>query len=96
MSICNCIHASKKPETTANVAGVMSGLVKFAKVLTYQLKDNDVNHIMDIADFYRLHPELCVSDITSISLSQSITSFYRWQESSGEDNRVWSRDDEEH
>ena len=53
----------------------MAGLVKFAKVLTYQLyfhnlynfyrRDNDLNHIMDIAEFYKLHPELCVSDITS-------------------------------
>lgn len=38
--------------------------MRVANLLTYQLKDNDINHIMDIAEFYEKHENLCVQDIT--------------------------------
>lgn len=66
ISVCNSVMLLKKPENQSNVAaGVVSNLMRFAKVLTYQLKDNDVNHVIDLANFYKSHPDLCVSDITS-------------------------------
>lgn len=67
MSICNCILVSKKPEAERhNVAqGILSGFKKMTQVLTYQLKDSDINHLMDIAKFFKDHSELCVSDITN-------------------------------
>jgi len=61
-------------------SGVVSNLKHFAKVLTYQLKDNDVNHVIDLAEFYKTYPEYCVSDITSkanLKINDS-----RWKESS--------------
>ncbi len=44
----------------------MGGLIKFAqKALTYQLQDNDINHIIDMAEFYKNHEDLCATDVTS-------------------------------
>jgi hypothetical protein len=45
---------------------MMGGLINFAKkALTYQLKDNDINHIIDMADFYKQFEDICASDVTS-------------------------------
>lgn len=34
------------------------------KLIIYS-KDNDINHLMDMAEFYKKHENLCVSDVTS-------------------------------
>lgn len=33
--------------------------------LTYQLKENDIYHIMDMAAFFKKNSHLCVSDVTN-------------------------------
>ena len=33
--------------------------------MIYSRKDNDINHLMDMAEFYKKNEELCVTDITS-------------------------------
>ena len=57
----------------------MGGLIKFAqKAITYQLydnaifniyysnrKDDDVNHIMDMADFFKRFEDICATDVTN-------------------------------
>ena len=66
MSICNCILATKRKEDEGNkvATGMIKGFVNLVKVVTYQLNDNDLNHIMDIDDFYKENKELCTDDIT--------------------------------
>lgn len=41
------------------------GLLNAVKGLTYQLGENDIYHIMDMANFYKQNPGLCVSDVTN-------------------------------
>jgi len=67
MSICNCILATKRKEDEGNkvATGMIKGFVNLVKVVTYQLNDNDLNHIMDIDDFYKENKELCTDDITN-------------------------------
>lgn len=70
MSICQCLIQTKKQ---TNVVGIMGGLIKFAqKALTYQLKDNDINHIIDMAEFYKKYEDLCATDVTSKFLYKGI------------------------
>ncbi len=67
MSICNCVLNTKKKEEQGNkvATGMMKGIVNLVKVVTYQLNDNDLNHIMDIHDFYEQNRELCTDDLTN-------------------------------
>eukprot|EP00347_Sterkiella_histriomuscorum_P012117 403369830 len=65
MSICECLLMKQKVQNQ-NVVGVVGGILKLAKAaLTYQLQDNDINYIMDIADFFQKNQDLCVADITN-------------------------------
>ena len=73
MSVCYCVLNSKKmaekEEPAQNVTkvakGVMNAFVNTIKAVTYQLQENDLNHIMDIGTFFHQNPDLC-HDITSI------------------------------
>eukprot|EP00347_Sterkiella_histriomuscorum_P002290 403368723 len=65
MSICECLLMKQKVQNQ-NVVGVVGGILKLAQAaLTYQLQDNDINYIMDIADFFQKNQDLCVADITN-------------------------------
>lgn len=44
----------------------MAGLINFAqKAITYQLKDDDVNHLIDMADYFSKNEDICATDVTS-------------------------------
>lgn len=64
MSICHCLlHARRQEEEKKNKElGLFSAI---RKGLTYQLSDEDIFHIVDMAQFYKENPELCVSDVTN-------------------------------
>ena len=64
------------------MVNVMGQLINFTKkALTYQLKDNDINHIINIDDFYKQNEEICASDMTR-KHNLIIYCEYRWQEGS--------------
>ncbi len=67
MSVCNCILSTKKKEDEGKkvATGMINGIVNLVKVVTYQLNDNDLNHVMDIHDFYQENKELCTADLTN-------------------------------
>lgn len=85
MSVCYCVIAAKKlqekmkenNEVSKVAKGMLNGFVNIVKAVTYQLQENDLNHIMDLGTFFAQNPELC-HDITSKN-SQLIIS--RWKQS---------------
>lgn len=63
MSICHCTLNETQEEYRKKGLGGLIRAVK--KGLTYQLGENDIYHIMDMAEFYKLNLNLCVSDVTN-------------------------------
>lgn len=76
MSVCYCVLNSKKlqekDQNSQNVTkvakGVVNAFVNTIKAVTYQLQENDLNHVMDLGTFFHQNPELC-HDITSNSIT---------------------------
>lgn len=66
MSICNCLITAQKQEEENNAHGLGANLLNAVKGFTFQLDhtDDEIIHIMDMADFYRRNSQLCVSDVT--------------------------------
>lgn len=61
MSICHCMISQEEKENEEK--GIGLGMIK--KAFRYQLKDNDISHLMEMSDFFKKNPDLCVSDITN-------------------------------
>jgi len=55
MSICNCLITAQKQDEEKDAEGLGANLINAVKGFTFQLNHNDdeVIHIMDMADFYR-------------------------------------------
>lgn len=66
MSICNCLITAQHHEDERKSHGLGVNLFNVVKGFTYQLShsDNEIIHIMDMADFYKKNPDMCVSDVT--------------------------------
>ena len=65
MSICHClIYATEQEEHDKNL-GLGKGIMNAVRGLTYQLKDEDIYHIVDMASFFKKNPHMCVSDVTN-------------------------------
>jgi 6-pyruvoyl-tetrahydropterin synthase len=64
MSICHCLISGVEKENEEKL-GFVPGLNLIKKAFRYQLKDNDISHLMDMSDFFKKNQELCVSDVTS-------------------------------
>ena len=76
MSICHCMISGLDLEDgKTTIKGLKIGMIKKAfKYKLYDLskynlysKDNDLNHIMDMSDFFARNKEICVSDVTGKS-----------------------------
>jgi hypothetical protein len=60
MSVCYCVLNSKKLQekdsSSQNVTkvakGVVNAFVNTIKAVTYQLQENDLNHVMDLGTFF--------------------------------------------
>ena len=60
MSVCYCVLNSKKlqekDQNSQNVTkvakGVVNAFVNTIKAVTYQLQENDLNHVMDLGTFF--------------------------------------------
>ena len=60
MSVCYCVLNSKKlqekDKNSQNVTkvakGVVNAFVNTIKAVTYQLQENDLNHVMDLGTFF--------------------------------------------
>ncbi len=67
MSICHCLIQARHAEEHKKMKemGLAHLISAVKKGLTYQLAEDDIFHLMDMAHFYKENTNLCVSDVTN-------------------------------